>query len=407
MKTLGSFEISQVNRFLAQRQHPLPGVKATDPVQATRNIVALHATGGGSYLSLWAPVGGFQRQALEEALYVRRDLVRLLCMRTTLHLVPSDQMPLFHQAYLEQRGPIELTAARQLLVQARLCEEGEAAVFLKDLHHQILDVLTEKGPSTVRQISAAVPWLQAKVQYNVDKPYGGEFSVGSRLVPGMCALGLLVRARPRSTWRSNLYDYAVLAEWLPGLDLETVTPQEARTWLVGRYLSALGPATFDDVQWWTGFSKRTAEEFLIQLRSELAEVSVEGLDGEYMMPVKEAQRLRRFDPAGEPNALFLPSLDPYIMGCKDRHRFLAAEHYDKIFDRASNAMPTVWADGRVVGAWVQRQDGRVVYSLFEPVQGDALAMLEARRLELQSSLGGERIPHRTYTAFTQDPERLH
>jgi len=58
------------------------------------------------------------------------------------------------------------------------------------------------------------------------------------LVPTMGVLGLLVRARPRGTWRSNLYEYAALSDWLPDVDLESVTPQEARAWLVRRYLAA-------------------------------------------------------------------------------------------------------------------------------------------------------------------------
>ena len=66
-------------------------------------------------------------------------------------------------------------------------------------------MLTEKGPSTVRQISQAVPELKAKVRHDVGKSYEGQFSIGSRLMLTMSVLGLLVRARPRGTWRSNLY----------------------------------------------------------------------------------------------------------------------------------------------------------------------------------------------------------
>lgn len=32
------------------------------------------------------------------------------------------------------------------------------------------------------------------------------------------------RARPRGTWRSNLYEYAALSDWLPDVDLASVTP---------------------------------------------------------------------------------------------------------------------------------------------------------------------------------------
>jgi hypothetical protein len=186
----------------------------------------------------------------------------VLCMRTTLHVVPGDEVPFFFQAYVERQSPAERRGTETLLVQAGLCGQEEAGDLLQALHRRVLDVLAEKGPSTVRAIGQAVPELKAQVRHNVGKSYEGQFSVGSRLVPGMCALGLLIRARPRGTWRSNLHAYAALLDWLPGVDLEAITPQESRAWLARRYLSAFGPAPPDDVQWWTGFSGRETEEAL-------------------------------------------------------------------------------------------------------------------------------------------------
>jgi hypothetical protein len=54
-----------VNSYLAHKQHLLPASQVTGVVQATRDIVALHATDPiGPYLSLWARVPDFQRGAL-------------------------------------------------------------------------------------------------------------------------------------------------------------------------------------------------------------------------------------------------------------------------------------------------------------------------------------------------------
>jgi hypothetical protein len=116
---------------------------------------------------------------------------------------------------------------------------------------------------------------------------------------------------------------------------------------------------------------------------------------------EDAQRLRDFSLPDGPYDFFLPDLDPYIMGYRDRRRFLAAEHRAKVFDRAGNAVPTVWANGRVVGDWGQRKDdGKVIYSLFEPVCDEERVLLadEARRLE--GFLGGEFLPPRFRTPFT-------
>jgi len=289
------------------------------------------------------------------------------------------------------RGDARLRLHDALLARARLDE----------LQCQVLDVLGEKGPSTVQQISRAVPELKAKVAHDEGKAYAGEFSIGSRLVPRMCAEGLLIRARPRGTWRSNLYEYALLSDWLPEVNLESVTPQQARVWLVRRYLAAFGPATYSDVQWWTGFSKAETKGVLEELEPELVEVTIEGISNGYLMLAGDAGRLGAFTGPQSPYVFFLPALDPYIMGYQGRRRFLNSEHRAKVFDRAGNAQPTVWVDGRAVGAWGQSQDGSVIYRLFEPVSDEAQELLasEARRLEI--FLDGEVIRPRSQTPFTR------
>jgi hypothetical protein len=396
--------VSLVNSYLAYKQHLLPSSRLSDVVQVTRDIIALHATDATSpYFSLWARVHNFERPALDDALYERRKLARVLCMRVTQHVVPSDEVPFFIHAFqtlIERRDPVAYRGER-LLAQTGLCEPEEAEKLQSELHRRILDLLAQKGAATVQEISQALPELKVKIRHDVGKPYEGEFSVGSRLVPRMCNSGLLVRARPRGTWRSNLYEYAPLSEWLPDVDLESIAPHEARMWLVRRYLSAFGPATPEDVQWWTGFTKTGTKKILAALESVLVRVAIEGLGDEYLMLADDAQRLGDFTPPDDPGVFFLPCLDPYIMGYRHRRRFLSPEHRAKIFDRAGNAVPTVWVNGRVAGVWGQREEGSVIYNLFAPVNADEHVLLADEMQRLESFLGGEFIPPRFRTPFTR------
>jgi len=129
----------------------------------------------------------------------------------------------------------------------------------------------------------------------------------------------------------------------------------------------------------------------------------------YWILAEDAQRLRDFSLPDGPYVFFLPDLDPYIMGYRDRRRFLAAEHRAKVFDRAGNAVPTVWANGKVVGAWGQRKacgehprtNGKVIYSLFEPVCDEERVLLADEAQRLQGFLGGEFLPPRFRTPFTR------
>jgi len=78
---MNSLPTSLVNDHLAHKQHLLPTSHGRDVVKVVRDLVALHATSAaGPYLSLWARIPEFQRQTLQDALYERRQLVRVLCM---------------------------------------------------------------------------------------------------------------------------------------------------------------------------------------------------------------------------------------------------------------------------------------------------------------------------------------
>jgi hypothetical protein len=399
-----ALNVLSINGYLAHKQHLLLPSQLGDVVQTTRDIVALHATDAASpYLSLWARVPDFRRELLEDALYKRRTLAKVLCMRVTMHAVPSEHVPQFLQAYqarIERRDPPAFRGSA-LLVQAGICPEKDADAVQKELYRRVLGFLAQGGPATARQIIQAVPELGTKLRHDVGKPYEGEFSIGSRVMHRMCAQGLLIRTQVQGSWRSNLYEYAVLSDWLPDADLESTTPQEARIWLIHRYLSAFGPATADDVQWWTGFTKTDVKKALQVLEPGLVKVAVGGLGAEYLILADDSRRFLGFDPPDIPYVFFLPALDPYIMGYRDRRRFLASEHRTEIFDRAGNAVPTVWVNGQVAGAWQQRKDGSVVYGLFEPTGENEQALLEAKRQQLGSFLGGEYLSTAVRTSFTR------
>ncbi len=395
-------ELSVINHYLAQKQHLWPGSRQPDPVQVTRDIVALHASAAvGPYLSLWARVPGFRRELLEDALFAQRSLAKVLCMRYTVHVAPGDEAPYFFQAYADRPPTRDQAPLNTLLVWAELCRDADAEALGLALRGRVLDVLREKGSATVREISGAVPELTARVRHSAGKKYEGEFSIGSRLLPMMCAEGTLIRGRPRGTWRSTQHEYAVLADWLPGVELASISPKDARTWLIRRYLAAFGPATPDDVKWWSGLSKTQVAETLAWLAPEIAQVTIEGCSENHLMLAEDLARLRDFTPPETPYAFLLPALDPYIMGYRDRGHFLGPEHNKKVFDPAGNAMPTVWADGRVAGLWGQRRDGPVVYRLFRPVEPAAKACLAEEAGRLEEFLAGEYLPPFTSTSFAR------
>jgi hypothetical protein len=85
-------------------------------------------------------------------------------------------------------------------------------------------------------------------------------------------------------------------------------------------------------------------------------------------------------PAPGPWVALLPTLDPTTMGWRARDWYLGP-HAAALFDSAGNAGPTIWSDGRAVGAWAVLPSGEVVTRLLEDVgreSTDAVAAEAAR-----------------------------
>src|SRR5262249_59220976 len=114
-----------------------------------------------------------------------------------------------------------------------------------------------------------------------------------------------------------------------------------------------------DRGWWAGGPRPGPREAL----AALATVDVELGDGRPgLVLAGDEARVR----PPKPWAALLPALDPTTMGWAERDWYLGT-HRAALFDRAGNAGPTVWWDGRIVGGWSQRRDGEVVWRLLEDV----------------------------------------
>jgi hypothetical protein len=96
-------------------------------------------------------------------------------------------------------------------------------------------------------------------------------------------------------------------------------------------------------------------------------------------------------PDPKPWVALLPGLDPTTMGWKQRDWYLPGEHVAILFDRNGNAGPTVWADGRVVGGWVQRRSGEIAVRVLDDVGAEQREAIDRKADELRAVLGDTRF----------------
>jgi hypothetical protein len=373
---LRTFTTEERRARLLVRHHVAPEARKEDVVDVARDMVGLHSSDAASvYLAAWARIRDFEAKALEKALYEDRSLLRILGMRRTMFVVPTDLAPVLHAA---ASLPLAARERRRLIQQievAGITDRGEE--WINEVERQTLEALAERGEATGSELSRAVPGLRTQMLFGQGTKWEAMVSVTTRLLFTLAGEGRIVRGRPRGSWVSTQYRWALMESWVPGGLPELPLPA-ARTELIGRWLKTFGPGTRDDVRWWTGWTAAEVDSALAAL--EAVQVGIDGTTG-YVLP-DDLEPVS----APAPSVAFLPALDPTVMGWTARGWYLG-EHASRLFDRAGNAGPTVWWDGRIIGGWAQRKDGTVTYRLLEDVGAEAATAADQEASRLQSWLG--------------------
>ena len=246
--------------------------------------------------------------------------------------------------------------------------------WLAEAERLVLADLREHGPSTARAWWGSGCRRSGTLQLNPGKAYAGTQSAHTRVLTILGFAGLL-RTRP-SSWVNGAYAYAAAEDWLPG-GLDGEEPRPAARELAGHWLRRFGPGTTTDLAWWMGWPLRTTRQALADCGAVEVELAVgPGWVAADDEPVE----------AAEPWVAVLPGLDPSTMGWKQRDWYLP-EAAVEAFDSVGNGGPTLWVDGRIVGAWAQTRDGVIHTHYFEPVPA-------ARRRQLDERIRGGRDDRR-------------
>jgi hypothetical protein len=189
----------------------------------------------------------------------------------------------------------------------------------------------------------------------------------------------LVRTRPTGSWNSSEYVWDAVEAWL-GHPIAGADTRSAAAELLDHWLHRFGPATDTDIRWWFGWTATITTAALCAIEARpvvLPHGTPAWLAADDVEPVAEV----------EPWVRLLPGLDATTMGWKERDWYLRPDMTSRLFDRFGNAGPTIWVDGRVVGGWIQRPDGEIVYDLMEPLSASERLLLDRAADEVAEVLG--------------------
>ncbi|MFA1548092.1 winged helix DNA-binding domain-containing protein [Actinomadura chokoriensis] len=376
---------------LALRHRLAPQARTDDVLDIARSMVVLHATDPATvFLSVAARSVDAAPDAVERALYDDRTLLRMLAMRRTMFVAPTELVPVL------QASTANGLAAKQRATYARMIERGsdirDAPAWFAAAEESAHEALLGRGEATGAQLGADAPVLRTRVDPAPGKSYSRPTSVTTWVLVTLGCEGRIVRGRPNGSWASSQYRWSPVEAWLPG-GIEDVPAADARAALVRRWLRAFGPAPVADVKWWTGWNAGDVRGALALL--DVTEVDLGGGTGIVLSDDLEPA------PGPEPWAALLPALDPTPMGWRERGWFLGG-HGPALFDRNGNIGPSVWWDGRVVGGWAQRADGEIAVRVLEDVGADAEAAIEREAARMSAWYGDVRAVPRFRTPLERE-----
>jgi Winged helix DNA-binding domain len=345
-----------------ERHHLVERSAPRELLRVVDDICGLHAQlMSSAELSLWARIDGLEREALHEALWRDRTLVKLWAMRGTLHVLPSAELGVWLGALgtYTNRGMTGhpeidvLTDAIAAVLEGRVLSREELAVAVEE---------------STGDASVAEPI---------------RFSWGSYLKPASFR-GLLCFA-PSEDGRVKMTSPAT---WLPG-PIERPEPADALREATRRFLGAYAPATMDDFALWSGLGAVRRRRALAELGDEAAEVEVEREPRLVL-----ARDLGELASADAPDvARLLPAFDPWVAGAsRTAAALLDPKHRARVYRPQGWFSPVVLVNGRMVGVWKHERRGRrlaVEIRPFGRLPAWARMQLEAETERLAAFLGGD------------------
>jgi len=332
--------IDDINKFVLNKQHLTNNSKIDNLLQVTEDLCGLHATGTMEpYLTLFARASSFKKEDLENELYINKTLGRIRGIRKTLFILTKEMIPIIYSA---TKHLIEKLFEKYLNYRDISSED------YKKLSKEILNLLSQKEMST----------SEIKKALNSQKDIGAIVSV-------MCDEMVIIRTNPIKSWKDRRIRYASFKENFPEININRYNEEEALKILVKNYLQSYGPSTENDIVWWTGINKSKIRRALDQFRDEITPIKVSHLNHEFLILQTDIEKINSLTSVRDNTINFLPQLDPYLMGYKDRERYIEINNYEYVFDRSGNITATILLDGRIIGVWdVTEKPSPIIKLLF-------------------------------------------
>ena len=330
----------QVAAFRLMRHHLL-SPKTGDPVTVCRDVCGMQAQlMTAARMNIAARTRALLRADIEAALWEQRALVKTLCMRQTVHLLPAAEWHIYARAVRRSR----VAAVVRIMERLRITPADREALLRATLES------LEEGPLSKGELTARIrPRVSARVREWMDRVWN---AARLALVEGLICYG---------PDRGQEVTFVRVDHWLRGR--RAIEEDEAGRNLLGKFLRAYGPATLRDFCKWSGVPVTEARAWWDGSAEERVEVSIGG---------RQAWLLRDDVNVFRGAALegtvvnLLAAFDPFLLAHAEKEHFLDPRFYKRVYRSHGWVLPVVLANGLAVATWTHAMERKRLLVSIEP-----------------------------------------
>ncbi|MBE2187990.1 MAG: winged helix DNA-binding domain-containing protein, partial [Candidatus Kapabacteria bacterium] len=259
-----SIPINLIRAFNYANQHIAPGSEADNVTQVVDSVIGLHSARLPTpFVTLLSRVSDFRPKDLIEDVYVSRKMVKLRCMRRTLHIVNLEMAPVVHQATLRQRLS-EFSIVHKLVdLDCR-----------NTIRERIVDLVSRTPLSSDGIVNEFIraKWISAAHDRT---------RIIKAVLKELWEDGTLCYINASQDWSGEKRKYGCTSHLYPTLVLSSIPEQDAQKQLIEHYIRKFGPVTEGDISWWTGLGKKRVREIVNSLGNRLVSLRVSSFHDTY------------------------------------------------------------------------------------------------------------------------------
>jgi hypothetical protein len=310
-------------------------------------------------LAIRARVDGITREDVRRALWKDHSIVKTWCMRGTLHLLATSDLPTYVAALKTKLSADEEWLRKQGV------QPSEVQAITREIK-QILDDRTIARENLAREVERKTKLSRAAKK--------GLRSAWGILLRPAAYQGALAFGPSIGSMTTLFRPDRLVRSW------KEPSTKEAFIELFNKYVQSYGPVTIGDFAHWWGNLRDEEKSILETVHDDLVEVQV----GEHrgLMARTDAEEASG---VGQMHAVrLLPSFDCYAMFYTPRDAFVPRAHRTRVFRQLAGwNYPTLVVDGFAVGIWELKRRARKVEINIENF--GELATVEKRRIQEEAS----------------------